>query len=86
MVSSCTFCAMREIEPLAEIGNARLRVLVLLLGDIERLLDGGELAAQRRDLLVEHLDLGERVGGNLLLPLDLAGEFRYLPLRLAGGG
>ena len=37
----------REIEPLAEIGDPGLRFLVLLLGDIERAFERGELAAQR---------------------------------------
>ena len=50
----------RHVEPLAEIGDAGLQFLVLLLGRIERLFERGELAAQRRDLLVEHLDLRQR--------------------------
>ena len=47
----------RDIQPLAEIGDARLRFLVLLLGGVERFFERGELAAQRGDLLVENLDL-----------------------------
>ena len=33
-----------------------------LLGDLERLFERAELAPQRRDLLVEHLDLRQRAG------------------------
>src|SRR5207248_1334684 len=47
----------RHVQPLAEIGDAGLRLLVLLLRRVERLLERRELAAQRRDLLIEHLDL-----------------------------
>ena len=50
----------RDVEPLAEIGDAALRFLVALLGGIERLFERGELAAQRADLLVQHLDLRQR--------------------------
>ena len=45
-----------------------------LLGHFERLFERAELAAQRRDLLVEHLDLGERAQRNLLLGVELAGQ------------
>ena len=37
-----------------------LALLVALLGGVQRLFERGELAAQRRDLLVEQLDLRER--------------------------
>ncbi len=37
-----------------------LRFLVALLRGIERLFQRGELPAQRADLLVQHLDLGQR--------------------------
>ena len=46
----------------------------------------GELAAQRRDLLVEHLDLRQRAGGDLLLAFELAGQFGDLALRRGGAG
>ena len=41
-----------DIEARAEIGDFRLRFDVRFLRGVERLLDGGELAAQRRDLLI----------------------------------
>ena len=63
-----------------------LRFLVLLLGGVERLFDRGELAAQRRDLLIEHLDLRQRARGELLLAFELAGEFGDLALRGSGAG
>ena len=50
----------REIEPLAEIGDARLRLLVLAFGGFQRAFDRGKLAAQRGDLLVQQLDLRQR--------------------------
>ena len=71
----------RHVEPLAEVGDAGLRILVLLLRDFERLLERAELAAQRRDLLVEHFDLGQRAERNLLLGVELAGQFVGLVLR-----
>jgi len=72
------------LKPLAEIGDLVLRLLVLLLGGVERHLDGGQLAAQRRDLLVEDLDLRQRPGGDFLLAFELAGEFGDLALRRGG--
>ncbi len=63
----------RHVEPLAEIGEAGLRILVLLLRYVERLLQRAKLAAQRRNLLVEHLDLGQRAERDLLLGVELAG-------------
>ncbi len=66
----------------AEIGDLALRFLVLLLGGIERLFERRELAAQRRDLLVEHLDLCQRACGKSLLGIDLAGELGDLALRI----
>ncbi len=61
-----------------------LRVLVALLGDLERLFERAELAAQRRDLLVEHLDLRQRAQRHLLLGVELAGELGDLALRGRG--
>src|SRR5205085_12014643 len=64
----------REIEPLPEIGNARLRFPVLALGGFERALERGELAAQRGDLLAQQLDLRHRTRGEALLRIELPGE------------
>ena len=50
----------RDVEPAAEVGDLGLAIPCRALGGRERLLDRGELAAQRRDLLVEQLDLGQR--------------------------
>ena len=50
----------RHVQPRAEIGNARQTLLVAPLGGVQRLLDGGKLAAQCRDLLVENIDLRHR--------------------------
>src|SRR5262249_9051412 len=63
----------REIEPLTELGDARLRFLVFPFGGVERLLDRGELPAQRGNLLIEHLDLRQSARGDLLFALKLAG-------------
>ena len=45
--------------------------LSLLLGDVERRFERGELAAQRGDLLVEQLDLGQRARRHALLGFEL---------------
>ncbi len=50
----------RDVEPLSEIGDPPLRFLVAFFRGFERLLERGKLAAQRADLLVQHLDLGQR--------------------------
>src|SRR5205814_10489792 len=50
----------REVEALPEIGDARLRFLVLAFGGFERAFERGELAAQRGDLLIEQFDLRHR--------------------------
>ena len=71
----------RHVQPLAEVGDARLRLLVLFLRDVQRLFQRAELAAQRRDLLVEHFDLGERAERDLLLGVELAGQVVRLVLR-----
>src|SRR5262249_30108597 len=72
----------RHVEPLAEIGDPVLRFLVSLLAGVERLLQRGELASQRRDLLVEHFDLCQRARADPLLRVKLAAE-RGLPLGVA---
>ena len=56
-----------DIEALAEIGDLRLVLLVLLLRDVEVGLDGRQLLAQRVDLLIEQVDLGQRLLADLLL-------------------
>src|SRR5205085_2528895 len=69
----------RHIESLAEIGEPVLRFLVSLLAGVERFLQRGELASQRRDLLVEHLNLRQRARADPLLRVELAAELG-LPL------
>src|SRR5581483_3770188 len=64
-----------HVEALAQLGNAALRLAILLLGDLKRLFERAELAAQSRDLLAQHLDLGERPRRDLLLGVELAGKF-----------
>ena len=51
---------------------------------VERLFERRELAAQRGDLLVEHLDLRQRAGGDPLFGVELAGELGDLALRVGG--
>src|SRR5262249_56991290 len=72
------------VEALAEIGDAGLCVLVTLLAGIERGFERGKLAPQRRDLLIQQPDLGERPGRDPLLGFDLAVERGNLTLRRAG--
>ena len=69
----------RHIESLAESGDPVLRFLVSLLAGVERFLQRGELASQRRDLLVEHLNLRQRARADPLLRVELAAELG-LPL------
>ena len=61
----------RQVQPLAEIGEAQLRVLVLLLGSAERIFERADLLAQRADLLIEVLDLRHGARGRILLQVDL---------------
>ena len=53
----------RHVQAAAEIGDLRLALLVVLLGGVEGVFERGDLAAQRRDLLVEQFDLGESAAG-----------------------
>ena len=62
----------RRVEARAQILDARLALGVLLLGGLQRLVQGGDLPAQRQQLLVEQVDLGQRLVGDLLLVLELA--------------
>ena len=74
----------RHVEPLAKIGDAILRFFVALFAGIERFFEGGELASQRRDLLVEHLDLRQRAGAEPSLRVELPAELGSLALSAAG--
>ena len=75
----------RHVEPRAEVGDAALRFLVALLGRIERLFERRELAAQRGDLLDQHLDLRQRARGDLLLGIQCLVQFIGAALRVAAG-
>ncbi len=57
----------RHVQARAEVGDPGLAVLVALLGGAERVFERGELPAQRGDLLVQHVDLGQRARRRLLL-------------------
>ena len=75
----------RHVQPLAEIGDAQLRILVLLLRSAERIFERADLAAQRADLLVEILDLRHGARGRLLLQVDLVRcRLRPVPARDLG--
>ena len=52
------------------------------LAGVQRRFERGELAAQRRDLLIEHLDLGQRPRGEPLLRVELPPELGGLALRV----
>ena len=60
----------RDVQPPAEVGDLGLALLVLVLRGVERVLERGDLAAERRDLLVEQLDLRERPRADLLLGVE----------------
>ena len=64
----------RDVQALAEVGDVQLGVLFLLLGGAERVLERGDLPAQRADLLVEVFDLGDGARGRRLLQIDLRVE------------
>ena len=73
----------RDVEPLAEIGDLGLRFAVGGLRGVERVLDRGQLLAQRGDLLVEDVDLRERARGDLLLRVErVDGGVRLVGRRL----
>src|SRR4029077_6670729 len=65
----------RDVEPLTEIGDPRLRFLVAFLGRVERLFERGELTAQRADLLIQDLDLCQRARRYLLFGVQRLVEF-----------
>ena len=76
----------RDVEPLAEIGDAQLRCLFLFLGGAERLFERRDLPAQRADLLIEDFDLRDRARGRLLLDVELAIELADFGLAGVGAG
>ena len=74
----------RHVQPLAEIGDLGVGFLVALFRGVERVLERGDLPAQRRDLLVEQLDLGKRPGADLLLAVEVVlqrSDLRLAPQR-----
>ena len=75
----------RDIQALAEIGNPPLRFLVALFGGFQRFLERRELAAQRADLLVQHLDLGERARAHRLFGFERLVELVGAALGVAAG-
>ena len=75
----------RDVQALAEIGDAALRFLVALFGDFQRFLERRKLAAQRADLLVQHLDLGERARGHRLFGFERLVELVGAALGVAAG-
>src|SRR5262249_28056897 len=64
----------RDIEPLAQVGDAGLRFLVAFFRRVEGLLERRQLASQRRDLLIEDFDLGQRPGADAFLGIESTGE------------
>ena len=54
-----------DIEAGAEVVDARLALLVLASRRLQRLVQGGDLPAQRQKLLVEQIDLGDRLVGDV---------------------
>ena len=64
----------RHVEPAPEIGDLGLALLVAILGGLDRGLERRDLAPERRDLLVEQLDLGERLLADLLLGVEILAE------------
>src|SRR4029450_10702874 len=71
------------VQPLAQVGNAALRFLVLFLAGFECRFERAKLAPQRRDLLIEHLDLRQRPGAEPPLGVELTAELGGLALRVA---
>ena len=63
-----------DVEAGAEVGNARLALLVLGFRRLQRVVQGRDLPPQREQLLVEQVDLGGRLVGDRLLVLELLGE------------
>ena len=63
-----------HVEPLPEVGDLRLRCLIALVGVAERVLQRGELLAQRDDLLVQQFDLSQRLRRDAALLVKLFGD------------
>src|ERR1700727_2107007 len=74
----------RGVQPGAEIGDLGLRVLARRLGSRERVLDRRQLAAQRRYLLLENIDLRECPRRNILLRFERQRRRRSLAAGLLG--
>src|SRR5699024_8547724 len=70
----------RDVEAASEIGDLRLRLLVLLLRSAERVFECGDLSAQRTDLLVQQFHLAERPLADLALTLQRSLQGIYLGL------
>ena len=64
----------RDVQALAEVGDVQLGGVFLLLRGAERVLERGDLPAQRADLLIEVFDLGDGARGGRLLQIDLRVE------------
>ena len=64
----------RDVEAAAEIGDLGVGFAVARFGDVERVLQRGDLLAQRGDLLVEQLDLRQRALADGALVVELAGQ------------
>ncbi len=60
----------RHVEPLPEIGDAQLRRAFLFLRGAKRILQRGDLPAQRANLLVEVFDLSQCPGRRLFLKVE----------------
>src|SRR5919198_1057289 len=73
----------RYVQPLAQVGNAALRFLVLFLAGFECRFERPKLAAQRRNLLIEHLDLRQRASAEPSLRVKLTAELGGFALRVA---
>src|SRR5690606_39864656 len=69
-----------RVEPLAQILDPILRLLILALGGLEGLVEGRDLAAQREELLIEQVDLGQRLVGDLGLLVETSGQRADAPL------
>ena len=77
----------RQVQPLRQSGEPGLRVLVLALRYVQCTFQCGELAAQRSDLLVEHLDLRQHPRAPVFFSsIELGGQIGYPALGVAGAG
>ena len=74
----------RDVQPLPEIGDLAWLSLSLASEASSASCKRGDLEPQRRELLVEDLDLGQRLVGDLLLLVELAAERGCLGLGALG--